>query len=182
MQALKRRWVVSLVAGALAWLAAGELRAADRAGHHDRQGFMFGGSVSIGRLGYWLDYDDWSDSTTSLGLQLHLGSHLDDQLAVVLDSSGQLALGDEWSSTLNAAALQFWPTDGLWLRAGGGIGTFKICWDCTLHWGGAGLAAAGLEIYKSHGTVVDVNTRFVIGRQGDYNAFVLSIGLGVSFY
>lgn len=158
-----------------------------------RSGLVFGGGIGGG--GIVASNDPGSNSCQACGGaivgELHIGGMINPRMAVLFDVFGALhpwsdAYGDSHSTTQSfwTAALQFWPTDILWVKGGIGLAHIQVTDDSAAVVEGdeTGLGiqgAVGVELVQSYNFALDLQGRIAHGfysTGGDANTLAVLIG------
>ncbi len=181
------RSICLLLAGVLL-AAAPALAQGSRQAPPTKDGFLIGFSLGFGSTFP-------CDECPSLAGSFSIGAMASSNVAIVADfgvvGGEDRDFGEPGSLAVGALAVQFWPTDRFWLKAGVGVGnTFSVDWDehdWDDHWDSdvdtgkrrwAGIAAAGFEVVQKSVFTMDIQVRgfFIEGNQS------VAVGIGFNWY
>jgi hypothetical protein len=130
-----------------------------------RSGLVLGVGIGFGGM----SASDCGDACgAGLAYDFHIGGMLAPQVALLFDISGVAHSVANSSvdiyNTMYVGALQFWPTNALWLRGGFGLAHYTetdvFTGDYGDDTGEAILAAAGYEVYQAGPFTIDLQLHF----------------------
>lgn len=140
-----------------------------------REGFVIGGGGGYGH--FWTD----GGSNDGFALTLHAGFMLTERTALLLDTSSVCdhAPGTTFCHSIFGPAVQFWPTDRFWVKAGIGGSQNRIFgdFDESSDVGYGVLAAVGASVARRGTYSLDLQARLTTARIESirYNTFAIMV-------
>jgi hypothetical protein len=176
-----RGWRLSLLlVGVFCVLSAHEAAAVERGG------YLIGFSLGAGTFA--ADGGASEGSHRSLALDLHTGTAITHNLAVVFDGWALGALEEQENEDdaapvvgIDTLAMQFWPARRLWIKGGVGLGEYLPPAGDTRYGFGA-MAAVGFELAQGDSFAMDVAARGGLASVDGKTHELFSVNLGFNWY